>query len=37
MGWPHPMTFSKEVGCAWPFLGFILFVAVVAVLSQVFF
>jgi hypothetical protein len=35
--WDHRFTFGEDLGCAFPFLGFVVFVVVVTILWQYFF
>jgi hypothetical protein len=35
--WDHRFTFGEDLGCAFPFLGFVVFVVVVTILWQHFF
>jgi hypothetical protein len=35
--WDHQFTFGKDLGCALPFLGFVVFAVVVTILWQHFF
>jgi hypothetical protein len=35
--WPHRFTFTEDLGCGPSFVGFVLFVVVLAILWRVFF